>query len=53
MHYSRDATPAEGAAPPALHLVVDPGDYSVTHVLLQEGHLRWKKRVAIPTINPI
>ncbi len=29
-------------------LVVDPGDHSVSHVLLDEGHLWGKKRVAIP-----
>ena len=29
-------------------LVVDPGDHHVTHVLLDDGHLWGKKRVAIP-----
>jgi sporulation protein YlmC with PRC-barrel domain len=29
-------------------LVVDPHDHQVTHVLLQEGHLRGRKEVAIP-----
>ena len=29
-------------------LVVDPGNHYVTHVLLQEGHLRGRKEVAIP-----
>jgi len=29
-------------------LVVDPSDHQVTHVLLDEGHLWGKKRVAIP-----
>lgn len=29
-------------------LAVDPGDHHVTHVLLDEGHLWGKKRVAIP-----
>lgn len=29
-------------------LVVDPADHSVTHVLLEEGHLWGKKEVAIP-----
>lgn len=29
-------------------LVVDPADHHVTHVLLDEGHLWGKKRVAIP-----
>jgi hypothetical protein len=29
-------------------LVIDPGSHSVTHVLLQEGHLWGKKEVAIP-----
>jgi sporulation protein YlmC with PRC-barrel domain len=33
-------------------LVVDPGDHHVTHVLLDEGHLWGKKRVAIP-INAV
>ena len=28
--------------------LVDPGDHRVTHVLLQEGHLRGRKEVAIP-----
>jgi hypothetical protein len=28
--------------------VVDPADHHVTHVLLDEGHLWGKKRVAIP-----
>ena len=29
-------------------LVIDPGDHSVTHVLLDEGHLWGQKEVAIP-----
>jgi len=29
-------------------LVIDPGDHHVTHVLLDEGHLWGKKRVAVP-----
>jgi sporulation protein YlmC with PRC-barrel domain len=29
-------------------LVIDPDDYRVTHVLLQEGHLWGRKQVAIP-----
>jgi hypothetical protein len=29
-------------------LVVDPSDYHVTHVLLDEGHLWGEKEVAIP-----
>jgi hypothetical protein len=29
-------------------LVIDPGNHHVTHVLLQEGHLRGRKDVAIP-----
>jgi sporulation protein YlmC with PRC-barrel domain len=29
-------------------LVIDPSDHHVTHVLLQEGHLRGRKEVAIP-----
>jgi sporulation protein YlmC with PRC-barrel domain len=29
-------------------LVIDPSDYHVTHVLLQEGHLWGRKEVAIP-----
>ena len=29
-------------------LVVKPGGYQVTHVLLQEGHMRGRKEVAIP-----
>jgi hypothetical protein len=29
-------------------LVIDPADHTVTHVLLDEGHLWGKKRVAIP-----
>lgn len=29
-------------------LVVDPADYHVTHILLQEGHLWGRKQVAIP-----
>ncbi|MGH3151126.1 MAG: hypothetical protein ACRDOB_10385 [Streptosporangiaceae bacterium] len=29
-------------------LLVDPGDLRVTHVLLREGHLRGRRRVAIP-----
>ncbi|MEY9857780.1 sporulation protein YlmC with PRC-barrel domain [Catenulispora sp. GAS73] len=29
-------------------LVVDPADHAVTHILLDEGHLCGKKRVAIP-----
>jgi len=33
-------------------LVIDPSDHHVTHVLLDEGHLWGKKRVAIP-INAV
>ncbi len=29
-------------------LVIDPGDHHVTHILLDEGHLWGKKRVAVP-----
>jgi sporulation protein YlmC with PRC-barrel domain len=29
-------------------LVVDPGGHQVTHVLLQQGHMRGRKEVAIP-----
>lgn len=29
-------------------LVIDPSDHHVTHILLEEGHLWGKKRVAIP-----
>ena len=29
-------------------LVVEPGGHRVTHVLLQEGHLRGRKEVAVP-----
>lgn len=29
-------------------LVVDPTDHRVTHVLLDEGHLRGAKQVAVP-----
>ena len=29
-------------------LVVEPGGHHVTHVLLQEGHMRGRKEVAIP-----
>ncbi len=29
-------------------LGIDPGSHQVTHVLLQEGHLRGRKEVAIP-----
>lgn len=29
-------------------LVIDPGDYHVTHVILQEGHVWGRKQVAIP-----
>ena len=29
-------------------LIVDPGGHQVTHVLLQEGHMRGRKEVAIP-----
>ena len=29
-------------------LIVEPGGYRVTHVLLQEGHMRGRKEVAIP-----
>lgn len=28
--------------------LIDPGDDRVTHVLLREGHLRGRERVAIP-----
>ena len=29
-------------------LAIDPASHQVTHVLLQEGHLRGRKEVAIP-----
>jgi hypothetical protein len=38
----------DGAIGRVQGLVVDPGDHHVTHVLLDEGHLWGKKRVAIP-----
>jgi sporulation protein YlmC with PRC-barrel domain len=38
----------DGAIGRVQGLIVDPGDYQVTHVLLDEGHLWGKKRVAIP-----
>jgi sporulation protein YlmC with PRC-barrel domain len=38
----------DGAIGKVQGLVVDPGDHHVTHVLLEEGHLWGKKRVAIP-----
>ena len=40
-----------GAAREALEvtgLVVEPGGHQVTHVLLQQGHMRGRKEVAIP-----
>jgi sporulation protein YlmC with PRC-barrel domain len=38
----------DGAIGKVQGLVVDPADHHVTHVLLDEGHLWGKKRVAIP-----
>jgi len=38
----------DGAIGRVQGLVVDPSDHHVTHVLLDEGHLWGKKRVAIP-----
>jgi len=38
----------DGAIGRVRGLVVHPGDHSVTHVLLDEGHLWGQKRVAIP-----
>jgi sporulation protein YlmC with PRC-barrel domain len=38
----------DGAIGRVQGLVVDPADHHVTHVLLDEGHLWGKKRVAIP-----
>lgn len=38
----------DGAIGRVQGLVIDPSDHSVTHVLLDEGHLWGKKRVAIP-----
>ncbi len=38
----------DGAIGRVQGLVVDPGDHSVTHFLLEEGHMWGKKRVAIP-----
>jgi sporulation protein YlmC with PRC-barrel domain len=38
----------DGAIGRVQGVVVDPSDHSVTHVLLDEGHLWGKKRVAIP-----
>jgi len=45
-----DAT--DGAIGQIQGLVIDPSDHHVTHVLLDEGHLWGKKRVAIP-INAV
>jgi sporulation protein YlmC with PRC-barrel domain len=39
---------SDGAIGRVQGLVIDPSDYHVTHVLLDEGHLWGKKRVAIP-----
>jgi hypothetical protein len=39
---------ADGAIGQVQGLVIDPADHHVTHVLLDEGHLWGKKRVAIP-----
>jgi hypothetical protein len=47
----RRGDPVEAVDGPIGHigaLVVDPSDHHVTHVLLDEGHLWGKKRVAIP-----
>ena len=38
----------DGAIGRVQGLVIDPRDHHVTHVLLQEGHLRGRKDVAIP-----
>jgi len=38
----------DGAIGRVQGLVIDPSDYHVTHVLLDEGHLWGKKEVAIP-----
>jgi hypothetical protein len=38
----------DGAIGRVQGLVVDPSDHHMTHVLLDEGHLWGKKRVAIP-----
>jgi len=38
----------DGAIGRVQGLAVDPGDHHVTHVLLDDGHLWGKKRVAIP-----
>ncbi len=38
----------DGAIGRVRGLAVDPGDHHVTHVLLDEGHIWGKKRVAIP-----
>ena len=38
----------DGAIGRVRGLVVHPGDHSVTHILLDEGHLWGQKRVAIP-----
>ena len=39
---------ADGAIGHVEGLVINPGNYHVTHVLLQEGHLWGRKEVAIP-----
>jgi sporulation protein YlmC with PRC-barrel domain len=39
---------ADGTIGRVQGLVIDPNDHHVTHVLLDEGHLWGKKRVAIP-----
>jgi sporulation protein YlmC with PRC-barrel domain len=43
-----DVHATDGAIGRVQGLVIDPSDHHVTHVLLDEGHLWGKKRVAIP-----
>jgi sporulation protein YlmC with PRC-barrel domain len=48
VHRELTVCATDGDIGQVLGLVVDPGGHQVTHVLLQEGHMRGRKEVAIP-----
>lgn len=48
VHRGENVHATDGTIGRVKGLVIDPGDHHVTHVLLDEGHLWGRKRVAIP-----
>jgi sporulation protein YlmC with PRC-barrel domain len=48
IHHDLTVSATDGDIGQVEGLVVEPGGHQVTHVLLQEGHMRGRKEVAIP-----